>query len=532
MLKALMKVQLAVFASIFSGQARAKKKQSVGKTVAFSLLMVYAFGSLMFLFYHIFDTLAAPFSMAGIEWFYFTVLWLMAFAIMFIGSVFTAKAQLFEAKDNERLLAMPIPAGVILLSRMLTLYLLNLLLGLLAIIPASIVWGIRAGFSAVGVVSILVLTLTMPLFAMAVSCLIAWLVSLIASRVEKKNLVTMVFSVLFLGVYFVFCARMNVYITRLAENGALLAGKLGAVKPLFWLGDAVAHGSALSLLLSVLVTALPMVIVYALLSRSFTKVVTTEHAGKKKVYRREALAVTSPRKALLRRELTHLGSSAGYMLNAGLGLLFMLAGGVVLLVKGGVLMEAVGRLGLTQEQLMLAGAIACCALLSTVVFTAPSPSMEGKNYWILRAMPITTKEILNTKLQMAELLTAIPAAFLVVCIAIVLKLSVPQTLLLLVSALAYLEMTACLGLVFGLRYAKLDWINDTQAVKQSIAVLFSMFGDMALVVAIALPYFLFLMGSFSPAAYLMIWTAVLIAAAALLRRRIFTKGVERYEELA
>ncbi|MCQ2420642.1 MAG: hypothetical protein MJ118_05865, partial [Clostridia bacterium] len=122
MLKALLKVQWAIFVSIFTGSARTKKKQPAGKAIGFVLLMLYALGALMFLFFHVFDTIAAPFRALGLDWFYFTMMWLIAFALMFIGSVFSAKAQLFEAKDNERLLAMPIPAGMILLSRMLTLY--------------------------------------------------------------------------------------------------------------------------------------------------------------------------------------------------------------------------------------------------------------------------------------------------------------------------------------------------------------------------------------------------------------------------
>ncbi len=532
MLKALLKVQWAIFVSIFTGSARSKKKQSAGKIIGFTFLMIYALGALMFLFFHLFDTIAGPFRMLGLDWFYFTMMWLIAFALMFIGSVFTAKAQLFEAKDNERLLAMPIPAGMILLSRMLTLYLLNFFFGILVIAPAVVVWVLQCGFTAMGIVSLIVLTLTMPMLAMAVSCLIAWLISLIVSRVEKKSLVTMVFSVAFLGVYFVFCARMNVYITRLAENGALLAGKLGAVKPLLWLGDAVANGNAISLLLSVLVTVLPLAVVYYLLARAFISVVTAERAAKKKVYRREAMQVQSPNRALLRRELAHLGASPSYMLNAGMGILFLIAGGVVLLVKKQAVLELLQMLGLPLEQLVLIAALGCCLILSMVIFTAPSPSMEGKSYWVLRAMPITTMQIIGTKLLLAELVTLLPTLFLIISFAIALKLTVLQILLLAACVLAYMELTAVFGMMTGIRHARLDWLNETQAVKQSIGVLTSMLFGMGLVAAMAIPYYVFLFKSFSPLAYMAICTAVMLAAVLLIRQWISTKGVRRYEELA
>ena len=50
--------------------------------------------------------------------------------------MFTAKAQLFEARDNELLLSMPIKPSAILASRMVSLLLLNLGFELLVAIPA------------------------------------------------------------------------------------------------------------------------------------------------------------------------------------------------------------------------------------------------------------------------------------------------------------------------------------------------------------------------------------------------------------
>ncbi|MCQ2420613.1 MAG: hypothetical protein MJ118_05715, partial [Clostridia bacterium] len=404
--------------------------------------------------------------------------------------------------------------------------------GILVIAPAVVVWALQGRVTVMGIVSLIVLTLTMPMLALAVSCLIAWLVSLIVSRVEKKSLVTMVFSVLFLGVYFVFCARMNVYITKLAENGALLAGKLGAVWPLLWLGDAVAAGNAVSLILSVLVTALPMVLVYFLLSRAFIGLVTTERSAKKKVYRREAMQVQSPNRALLRRELAHLGASPSYMLNGGMGLLFMLAGGVVLLVKRQAVLDLLQMLNLPQEQIVLIAALACGMILSMVLFTAPAVSMEGKSYWVMRAMPVDTVQIIGAKILLAEIVTAVPTVFLILSIAIVLKLTALQILLLAACVLAYMELITVFGMMTGIRHARLDWLNETQAVKQSIGVLMSMLFGMGVVAGLAIVYYVLLLRILSPLAYLAICTAVMLIGILLIRQWIGTKGVRRYEELA
>ena len=118
MLKSLLRVRFAALLAAFTGQSRKRGRQTKGKAVGYALLMLYCFCAFVFLFYSSFSQLAEAFFPAGLGWLYFAMFAIMAFALMFIGSVFTAKSQLFEAKDNELLLSMPVRPGLILLSRM------------------------------------------------------------------------------------------------------------------------------------------------------------------------------------------------------------------------------------------------------------------------------------------------------------------------------------------------------------------------------------------------------------------------------
>ena len=80
------------------------------------------------------------------------------------------------------------------------------------------------------------IVLALPLFSLAVSCLFAWLVSLITSRMRNTTAITTALSVVFMLAYFLFGFRMNSYVTQLAANGAAIAGALGSAAPLVWLG--------------------------------------------------------------------------------------------------------------------------------------------------------------------------------------------------------------------------------------------------------------------------------------------------------
>ena len=227
MLKSLLRVRFAALLAAFTGQSRKRGRQTKGKAAGYALLMLYCFCAFVFLFYISFSQLAEAFFPAGLGWLFFAMFAIMAFALMFIGSVFTAKSQLFEAKDNELLLSMPVRPGLILLSRMAAMLAMNFVFELVVALPVFAAWLRFGSPDAAGIAAFVLIVLALPLFSLAVSCLFAWLISLLTSRMRNTTVITMVLSVVFLLAYFVFCFRMNTYVTQLAANGQAIAGALG-----------------------------------------------------------------------------------------------------------------------------------------------------------------------------------------------------------------------------------------------------------------------------------------------------------------
>lgn len=101
---------------------------------------------------------------------------LMDLTLMVIGSVFMAKSQLYEAKDNDLLLSMPIRPRAILASRMLTLGIVNFVYGLIVAAPAIIAWVIYSGTttSAAQWISFCLISLGIIFLSLALSCLLAF----------------------------------------------------------------------------------------------------------------------------------------------------------------------------------------------------------------------------------------------------------------------------------------------------------------------------------------------------------------------
>ena len=85
-------------------------------------------------------------------------------------------------------------------------------------------------------------------------------------------------------------------------------------------------------------------------------------------------------------------------------------------------------------------------------------------------MPVSGAQVLRAKLRMADLLTLPAAVIASVCCVCVTELSP----LILLDSVLFARFANALGLREGIVHAKLDCVNEAQAVKQSWAVMLTM----------------------------------------------------------
>ena len=81
-------------------------------------------------------------------------------------------------------------------------------------------------------------------------------------------------------------------------------------------------------------------------------------------------------------------------------------------------------------------------------------------------------------------------------------------------------------------HAKLDWVNEAQAVKQGWAVMIAMFGCWGIIIAVGALWMMWLAELTSAAVFLLGFSAVLLAVNALLLRWLKTHGAERFSALS
>jgi len=117
MLKALLKKQLLEFFSGMFRSGKNNKNSKKGAKAGFIALIVLFVFSMSVMFTSM-AYLLVPVTETEYSWVYFAVFGILASMLGIFGSVFMTYNTIYEAKDNDLLLSMPIPSGLILFVRM------------------------------------------------------------------------------------------------------------------------------------------------------------------------------------------------------------------------------------------------------------------------------------------------------------------------------------------------------------------------------------------------------------------------------
>ena len=130
-------------------------------------------------------------------------------------------------------------------------------------------------------------------------------------------------------------------------------------------------------------------------------------------------------------------------------------------------------------------AAAVMAMMNAVCM---SVSMEGKEWWIVKSLPLETKTILDGKLMFNLLLIAPFFAVGQICLMIALKPGFLDGALACLLSAGCVIFSCVFGLWINLLFPKMDWENETVAVKQSASSMLGGIGGVlvTLVFAIAL----------------------------------------------
>lgn len=531
MLKTLIKKQLFELNRNFFYDPKKGKMRSKTSSIVFIglyvLLVVVVLGGM---FAGMSLLMCEPFTELGLDWLYFDIMVLVALMLGVFGSVFNTYASLYKAKDNDLLLSLPVPTRYVLISRLASVYLMGLMFSAVVMLPAAIVYFIVARPGFAGVLGPLLLTVLVSVFVFVLSCILGWIVAKVSTHIKNKSIVTVLLSLAFIGIYYFVCFNASELLQELIVNALTIGAEIRDASRVLYAIGMCGAGEWQSMLLLTVCCVILFRITYLVLERSFLRMATSSGKTAKRVYRESKAKLRPARAALLSREFSHLLSSPIYMLNCCLGTPIMLIAGVILVLKGQDIAVLSQMLPFPSDFLAVMMSLAVCLLSSMNDLTAPAVSLEGKNIWIAQSLPVKASSVLRAKLEMSIILTALPTLFCSVCVIILLRPAPLTAVMCLVLPIIFVLMSSAFGLVINLNRPNLSWQNETVPVKQSMGVLIVMLGGWAVAAAAGVIYYL-VCQSLSPAAYMAIVSAVMLAAYAVEAKWIYTRGSKIFSYL-
>lgn len=401
---------------------------------------------------------------------------------LFVFVLIRGSGALFESKDFDQIMSLPVEAWQVVLVKAASVYLFGLYVFVVFFIPAMVLYVIFMPSRAGTVVWLLVVTFFGPLFPTVLALALGTVVTSLVSRIPHRQLITILLYLALLAGVLAWTGRVSVQGEEaLADLGVAVSAMIGRIyPPALWACSPLRGGiwaGAGFLIFSAGTAALFV----GAVSRYYLKL-NSLLASLKRGQRRKAASgkSTTVFRALFRKERKRLTSSTIYALNTTVGcLLMVLAGIAVLFADMGSLEAAFEIPGLPGHiQGILPWILGLLAAMCST--TAASLSLEGSSRWIMCSLPVTSAQIFRAKIAL-NLTVSLPCVLIGgTCFWIKFRPGTAETVLLFAVPFLCSVFSAVFGMYINVKFPIYDWTNEQQAVKNSMSVLITTFSGMAM----------------------------------------------------
>jgi len=523
----------------------------VGPVIVVSL--VIAFAAMMFVVYNIFGGMFEFFAAYGHLEVAVGLGLNMGALIIFVFSMMAAPAIFYFAKDVEYLLPLPIKPEVIIGAKFAMALLFEYIISLIIMVPVflSLLPHVSAGGLVVNTIITFLTLPILPLVYSTVLCMVLVAFFRIFRNPDKYSLfigvLAMVLGVGFSMVYSqVFMVDMEALYDMLMGAPVVFAMNVVFISNSAAARALTENGIVLNQIINVGVTALALIIFFALARvLYFRGVVGLSESGApaKKMTRDDIKRQSQGRGAFrsyLSKELKLLFRSPTAFLNCVLSAIIVpvvIAGSAIFsaISAGGdadMIGELLALVDFNNPRIAAVALASMCAIgvlvagMTTV--TATSISREGRNFFIMKYLPISYRDQINAKA--ASGFTIIIPAILLILIPLQIFMGAPLLIFIGGTILAFSGAVFLnyLGLLIDLAKPKLDWDNEQAAVKNSVNVLIMTLGGMALTAGIVVGGFFLL---HTPILAFIVLFIITVSLAITMYYLAMTRGVKLLKEL-
>lgn len=384
----------------------------------------------------------------------------------------------YAGKDYDMLKSMPIKKRDIVASKIVSLYLVEVLYAFAFLFPNGVVNSIFSG-NIIYLLYAVVMIFLVPALPIFLATIVTFLLSAVADRFRFGNIISII---LYLGLFAVIF--ITSYSIGRSKEGALnVSGLMWTNPSLYFVNEAV-YGETYNFLYFVLINIALIIVVVLVLILSYDYIHTLINSFRSSVkYERKMLKNKSEFKALFSSELKKITKSKTLFINS-------IVSGVMSIAVAGILSYTLSSIESDNVKTLIYdyGYVAALVIMFTAGTSVPGSfliSAEGKYFWMIKTYPIDYKKFLKAKLLTSIIFTLPFAVIAAIVISIFIKTTIINIVFLFIMTIIYSLFTNVLALRFNLAFPKLKWMNENEIAKQSASVLLSTLTDMGVVLGLS-----------------------------------------------
>lgn len=428
---------------------------------------------------------------------------LIVCGMSFIFTLLRTNGYLFNFKEYDMLMALPFEVKDVAACKFLYMYVKSLPWYISIVFAMMIGYGIFERPNVLLYPVWMILSLFLPIIPMLLAAFVGFVIAKLSSGFEKKNILQTVLTLVFV----LFCFSLQFIIDAIfknngpmevAEKTADITKSIGTYYfPAVWYSNAVLYlfrkpfQGLLFGAIFVFASVALFEIVFIPVSKYYRQINSAMKShGAKRNYHMTSQKKNSVLNAIAFKEFRRFMGSTTYLVNGGLGFILTLIVGVVVFFVGldKLVLFITKGAPVPVEIIYPAIPFIIYFLVGMMATTVCSPSLEGKNYWIVQSLPIEKKTLYQGKM-LFNMYLAVPAMeFGILSFCIVGKVPVSLTVLQLILGFLLCCFSTAWGCVCGIKHMRLDWENEVEVIKQGAAVMIyllpNMFVCMGLIVLV------------------------------------------------
>ena len=468
-------------------QDKKKRKKAIGSfigIIVLSLTCILFVGSIAYAFAYFGYQQMVPIFVASI----ITLLSL-------IMTLLKSNSYLYGYKDYDLLMSMPFSVKTIVVVRFLLMYIKDLPLNFLISLSALIGYAVALNPGITTYLLWIILTLFIPLLPMSISSLLGVFIANVGSKFKyKKIALTILTFILVIPLFFLrfiidYLIR-NDKVGEVIEKSSQGLNSIAKVIPtISWFGKAINNNDILSILLSIII---PLIIFIALIliigvnyrtiNSRLNNIATRNNKKKTYVYKQRSII-----KTIAYKEFKRIIGSTTCSVQLGMGTVLCILVGTVLpfinLKK--IIAGSAVEMPFDIASLALVWPLVIYFFVGMAPSSAVSPSLEGKNDWILKSMPVDAFEICKGRMLFNIYMNLIPGLYATLTGLFAFRAQAYEYILGIIMIIVLCLFSTAYGMRCGYKHVNLNWENEIEVVKQGTAItlylLPNMFGTMIVI---------------------------------------------------